>query len=92
MYKKELLEALSDETGFAVENCEQFLKAFIKIIMNEVKAGRKVHLIGFGYFDSKIYKEKEARNPRTGKPVHVKEIIKPFFKPGRPFKDFVREP
>lgn len=89
MNKNELLAALSDETGFTTGNCDQFLKAFIKIVMNEVRSGKKVQIVGFGFFSSKVYKGKEARNPKNGKAVQVEDRVKPYFKAGRTFKAYI---
>lgn len=59
-------------------------------IQSELAAGRKVQLLGFGTFYTRIYKGRTGINFKTKKPVPYKDIRIAAFRPGALLKRAVR--
>jgi len=66
MNKTELVSAMAEKSGISKTNAEAALKAFTEIVIDEIKAGNKVQLVGFGTFEKKVSPEREGVNPQTG--------------------------
>lgn len=62
----------------------------LKAIQDEVVAGGKVQLVGFGTFEAVERAAREGRNPLTGKPMKIDAYKAPKFKAGKAFKDAVK--
>lgn len=52
MNKQELVNAIAENSGISKKNVEEVLKNFVTVVMDDVAAGNKVQLIGFGTFES----------------------------------------
>jgi nucleoid DNA-binding protein len=63
----------------------------IATIINSIAEGNKVELRGFGVFNSKKRKARQARNPKTGELVDLKERYVPLFKASSDFTQKVNE-
>lgn len=66
MTKKELVAKMSEKADISKKDSEAALKAFTEIVMEEVAAGNKISLIGFGTFEPVERAAREIRNPKTG--------------------------
>ncbi|MGH9063983.1 MAG: HU family DNA-binding protein [Acidimicrobiales bacterium] len=86
MNKSELIEAVGSKAGLDKRGAERAVDAFVGTVMNEVRGGNKVTLIGFGTFTPKARAARMGRNPRTGEPVRVKASKGVGFSPGSTFK------
>lgn len=62
----------------------------IKSITDELIAGGKVQLVGFGTFEVVERAAREGRNPLTGKSLHIEASKAPKFKAGKALKDAVK--
>lgn len=87
MNKTELVAAVTKETGLKRVEAEKAVNALLKVVEQELKAGEKVQLIGFGTFESKKRPARVARNPRTGKEIKVPASKAPTFKASKVLKD-----
>lgn len=67
-----------------------FLDSFIETILESVKKGEDVSLIGFGSFKVVKTKAKTGRNPRTGKEIKIPAGRKVKFIIGKTLKDSVK--
>ena len=85
MNRQELVNAIAENSGISKKNVEEVLKNFVTVVMDDVAAGNKVQLIGFGTFESTTRAAREMRNPRTGD-MHP-ETRNAKFKPSKVFKD-----
>ena len=65
------------------------LNAILTAIAEAVASGEKVTLVGFGSFESRSRKEREGRNPATGKPLAIPATTVPVFSAGKVFRDAV---
>ena len=58
-------------------------------IVNSLKRGSDVTLVGFGTFKVASRKARQGRNPQTGAVIQIKASKVPKFSPGKAFKDAV---
>ena len=90
MNKTELVAAIAAKAELSKKDSEKAVKAFIEAVTAELKAGKKVQLIGFGTFEVRKRAAKEGRNPRTGEKMKIKASKVPAFKAGAALKDAVK--
>jgi len=89
MNKSELIDAIASKTGLSKAKSEDAVKAFIEAVSEELKAGGKVQLVGFGTFEVTERTAREGRNPRTGETMTIAATKTPKFKAGKALKDAV---
>lgn len=89
MNRADLVSHIASKANLTKQQADQALKATIDTIMDTVKTGDNVSLIGFGTFTSSKSKAREGRNPRTGETLHIAASTSPKFKAGKPFKDML---
>ena len=87
MNKQELVNAIATNSGISKKSVEEVLKNFVTVVMDDVAAGNKVQLIGFGTFESTTRAAREMRNPRTGEMSMNPETRNAKFKPSKVFKE-----
>ena len=92
MNKTELITAITSATDLTKANAAAALDAALNAIMDEVAAGNKVTIPGFGTFDKRHREARTGRNPRTGENVEIPASDAPAFKAGKGFKDKVNPP
>ena len=61
------------------------------VIAEELKAGGKVQMVGFGTFEVYERAAREGRNPRTGATMKIEATRMPKFKAGKALKDMMNE-
>ena len=89
MNKTELIAAIAEKTELTKKDSEAALKAVIETVTEELKAGNKVQLIGFGTFEVSKRPARKGRNPQTKKTITIKACKAPKFKAGKALKDAV---
>ncbi|AEI14844.1 MULTISPECIES: HU family DNA-binding protein [Flexistipes] len=90
MNKKELIEKMADKAGLKKTEAEKALKAFEESVVDTLKNGDKVTLVGFGTFAVSERKARKGRNPQTGQEINIPAKKAPKFVPGKLFKDSVK--
>lgn len=91
MSKQELVAAIAEKTGNSKKSVDEVLKAFTESVMDDVAAGNKVQLVGFGTFESVKRAAREGINPATGAKMQYPETVTPKFKPSKVFKNKVND-
>ena len=89
MTKTELAAVVAENVGMTKKDAEAAVAATFKAIADEVAAGGKVQLMGFGTFASKTRAARTCISPSTKKTVEVPATTVPCFKAGKAFKDEV---
>ena len=89
MNKAEFVSAIAEKAGTTKKDADKFVQAFVEVVTEELVAGGKVQLVGFGTFDVTDRKEREGRNPSTGAPMTIPASKTPRFKVGKALKDSV---
>lgn len=87
MNRTELAEAVAAQTGLDRRRSEAVIEAVVASIVEEVRAGNRVSLFGFGTFDPTTRAARVARNPRTQATVRVPARKAVAFRPATAFKE-----
>lgn len=66
------------------------MDAVFEAVMDSLKNGEKVQLIGFGNFEVRERSARKGRNPQTGEEIEIPASKVPAFKPGKALKDSVK--
>jgi DNA-binding protein HU-beta len=85
MRKCDIVKNIVGMTGIETRDVDLIVSSFIKVIKNEVGAGTRVEIRGFGVFEPKARKAKTGRDISRGKPVHVPARVVPTFKHSKKF-------
>lgn len=89
MNKTQLIEAIADKSGLKKKEAEAALNAMVEAITDELKAGNKVQLVGFGTYEVKERGARSGRNPKTGETITIAASKHPAFTAGKALKDAV---
>ena len=92
MNKTQLIDVVAKESGLKKKEAEAAVNAAIGAIIDALKDGDKVQLIGFGSFEVKKTKERMGQNPATGAKIKIAASKAPAFKAGKALKDKVNTP
>ena len=87
MNKTELVAAVAEKAEISKKDSEKALKAFVDVVTEQLKAGDKVQLVGFGTFEVSERAAREGRNPQTGETMQIKASKSPKFTAGKALKD-----
>ena len=89
MNKTDLVNVVVAETNLPKKQAEAAVNATLDAIVNALKDGDKVSLIGFGTFEVKEVAAREGRNPKTGEVIKIDACKKPSFSASKVLKDLV---
>ena len=89
MNKTELVAAIAEKTELTKKDAESALKAFTDVVVEELKKGEKIQLVGFGTFEVSERAAREGRNPQTGETMKIAASKAPKFKAGKALKDAI---
>ncbi|HIY61895.1 MAG TPA: HU family DNA-binding protein [Candidatus Mediterraneibacter stercoripullorum] len=89
MNKTELVAAVAEQAEISKKDAEKALKAFVDVVTEQLKAGDKVQLVGFGTFEVSERAAREGRNPQTGETMKIAASKAPKFKAGKALKDAI---
>lgn len=89
MNKSELIKALSEEGGMALDDATYIVGIFFNSMKKSLMEGDRVEIRGFGSFKIKDYGGYSGRNPKTGQRVSVIPKKLPFFRAGKELKEYI---
>jgi DNA-binding protein HU-beta len=89
--KSELIDAIAEQSGLTKADSERALAAFIDTVVDSVRSGDKVNIIGFGAFSVSERSARTGRNPATGVAMKIPASKAPKFSAGAAFKSAVNE-
>jgi nucleoid DNA-binding protein len=89
--RRQLIEELGLRLG-GVEEAEAALSAIVDIVVDQVAAGGKVAVAGFGTFEPATRSSRVGRNPRTGALARVSRARVPRFRAEGRFRNVVADP
>lgn len=87
MNKTDLVNVVASEAKLTKKDSEAAVNATLAAIVDALKNGDKVQLIGFGTFEVKAAAEREGRNPKTGEVIKIAASKKPAFTASKVLKD-----
>lgn len=89
MNKTELIASVAQKTELTKKDAEKAVKAVFDTVAEELAAGGKVQVIGFGTFEVRERAAREGRNPQNGKTITIAASKSPAFKAGKGLKEQV---
>ena len=72
------------------KDAQSAVDCVLDTIVNTLKKGSDVTLVGFGTFKVASRKARKGRNPQTGEVIQIKASKVPKFVPGKAFKEAVK--
>ena len=90
MNKKQLAGKVANKIDVTKAFAEQMLDATLNTITEELQAGKKVRLVGFGNFVVRTRKGRIGRNPQTGEKITIGSSKSPAFVPGINLKNTIK--
>lgn len=90
MTKTQLIDALHEKLGgISKKDINALLDSFVDVVGETLAKGDSVEIRKFGTFMRRHRAKRTARNPKTGKPVQVKDRMVPVFRPSKTLRDRV---
>lgn len=90
MNKDQLIDKIVDKTRYPKHQVRECLEVALDIIIETLKKGGKVDLVGFGSFGVSMRKGRKGVNPRTGKEMKIKDVKVAKFRAGKRLKEAVK--
>lgn len=87
MNKTQFVEEIAVKANLTKKQADAAYSAMISTIVETLKEGEKISLVGFGSFELKHKEERELFNPLTKERVKIAASDVPTFKMGKAFKD-----
>ncbi len=90
MNKTELIAAIAAKAELSKKDAEKALVAFTESVVEELKKGKKVQIVGFGTFEARQRAARMGINPQDKKAIEIPASVVPAFKAGKAFKDALK--
>ena len=87
MTKSEIAERLSQVQKLPKDRAGLLLDTVFECLLQALRRDERIEIRGFGSFETRHYRARKGRNPRTGAAVQVKPKRLPFFKVGKELRD-----
>ena len=87
MNKTEFVAAIAEEAGISKTDAAKAVKAFTDVVVEEMKKGEKIQLVGFGTFEAAERPERQGINPATKEKITIPAAKVPKFKAGAALKN-----
>ena len=91
MKKNDMIAFVAAKAGITKKDAAVAVDAVFEAMTNELAAGNKVTVTGFGTFESKAREARAGRNPQTGEAITIPAHTAVTFKAGKGLKDCVNE-
>jgi len=88
--KTELVAKVAERANLTKKDAARAVDAVFDSIMEALKAGDKVQIVGFGNFEVRDRKPRKGRNPQTGEEIEIPGGKVPAFKPGKGLKEAIQ--
>ncbi len=83
MNRNELVDSVASKSELRKSEASRAVDAVFDAIVEALKGGDEVRLVGFGTFSVAARAASEGRNPRTGEKIKIAASKQPKFKPGK---------
>src|SRR5690625_6842842 len=71
MNKTDLVNAVAEKSELSKKDAGKAVDAVFEAVMDSLKDGEKVQLIGFGNFEVRERSARKGRNPQTGEEIEI---------------------
>ena len=89
MNKTESINSVAEASELSKNDATKAVDSVFDTILDALKNGEKIQLIGFGNFEVRERSARKGRNPQTGEEIEIPASKVPAFKPGKALKDAV---
>lgn len=90
MNKTELVAAVAAKADISKKDADKAVAALIDVIIDDIKKGDKVQIVGFGTFEARERAARVGINPQTKQQINIAASKVPAFKAGKAFKDALK--
>ena len=90
MNKTELVAAVAAKADISKKDADKAVAALIDVIIDDIKKGDKVQIVGFGTFEARDRAARVGINPQTKQQINIAASKVPAFKAGKAFKDALK--
>ena len=87
MTKSELAEHVSQAQKLPKGRAGLLLDTVFDCLLQALTRDERIEIRGFGSFETRHYRARQGRNPRTGAAVQVKPKRLPYFKVGKELRE-----
>jgi DNA-binding protein HU-beta len=87
--RTDLAASVADKTGLPRPKALHAVEAVLDVVIERLKAGQEVRLVGFGAFIVAERKAGKGRDPRTGAEIDIPESKSVRFRPSKVLRDAV---
>ena len=91
MNKAQLISALANNAKLSRRDADVAVNTIFDIIIDQLRQGEKVQIVGFGCFGVRHRAGRDGRNPATNESIWIDETRSVTFKPGKSLKDAMSE-
>ena len=91
MNKAELIAEVAAKAGLSKKDSEKAVNAALDTIIETLRSGDKVQLVGFGGFSVKERATRMGHNPKTKAPIEISAKRMPRFKAGKALEEAVNK-
>ena len=78
---------MANDTGLQRRDATKAVDSVFAAIIDALKGGDEVRLVGFGTFSVSERAASQGRNPRTGETIDISASKQPKFRAGKSLKD-----
>lgn len=90
MTRNKLITAVARKTSLTRDQADEAISAMIDLICENLAAGEKVQITGFGTFEVRERGERNGRNPYSGESIIIPPSRYPAFVPGKIFRTKIK--
>lgn len=87
MNKQEFITHIANQHDCKKVEAEKAIDIFTSSVIDAMRQGNEISLIGFGNFSVSKVAPRSGRNPRNGEPIQIKSYNQPKFKTSKKLKD-----
>ena len=92
MNKAELIASLAQKANLSKTQTEQFVDAYVDLVITTLKAGGEVTIAGFGTFSARQRAGRIGVNPqKPTEKIQIPSVVVPKFKAGKTLKDALKK-
>ena len=89
--KQALIDKVTDSTRLPRKNVELVVDEFVETIIEQLSRDEKINISGFGVFEVRVRKGRQAANPRNpSERIQVPSVRVAKFRPGKTLKEAVK--
>ncbi|QCI24696.1 HU family DNA-binding protein [Buchnera aphidicola (Rhopalosiphum padi)] len=90
MNKTQLIDIISKQSNLSKIQVKSTLETILSAIIESLKKGESVQIVGFGTFKVNLRTSRTGRNPQTGKEIIIPATKVPSFISGKTLKNAIK--